>query len=65
MTKRIQQKKAYEALKEIRNRIAKGEPTTFAERNIVKIADKKKRNAEKLAVKKVDNLPIRGKRFGK
>ncbi len=35
------EKEKYEALKDIKNRIAKGQPTTFAERNVVKIHDKK------------------------
>lgn len=35
------EKEKYEALKDIKTRIAKGQPTTFAERNIVKIHDKK------------------------
>jgi hypothetical protein len=37
------EKEKYEALKDIKTRIAKGQPTTFAERNIVKIHDKKMR----------------------
>ena len=37
-----------EELKTVRAKIKAGEPTTFAERNIVKIVDKKIRNANKV-----------------
>ena len=39
--KRKEQKKQYEYIKDIRTRIAKGLPTTFAERNQMHIYDKK------------------------
>lgn len=39
--RKSQQKRAYEFIKDIRTRIAKGKPTTFAERNILKIYEKK------------------------
>ena len=42
-------KKRYEKIKNIRERIAKGEATTFAERNIVNIEDKKKRDKDRKA----------------
>lgn len=35
------EKQRYEKLKDIRTRIAKGQPTTFAERNIIKMEDKR------------------------
>jgi len=37
------EKNKYEKIKDIRNRMAKGEKTTFAERNIVNIENKKKK----------------------
>lgn len=50
------EKKAYEKLKDIRTRISKGEKTTFQERNILNIYDKK---MNKLKSKKIyTNIPL-------
>lgn len=49
------QKADYEMIKDIKARIAKKKPTTFAERNIVNIYDKKmkkKKKAEEELLKK-------------
>jgi len=37
------EKSAYEKLKDIKNRISKGLPTTFSERNIFNIYEKKRK----------------------
>lgn len=53
-------KNSYENIKTIKEKIAKGEPTTFAERNIVNIYDKrmkaKKRAEEPMSEKKSAGL---------
>jgi len=41
--KKAQQKALHESLKNIRARIKAGQPTTFSERNFLKMQDKKKR----------------------
>jgi hypothetical protein len=45
------EKKQYEKIKDIRSRIEKGEKTTFQERNIVNIIDKKKKKSQNDAVR--------------
>ncbi len=41
------EKTKYEKLKDIKTRLEKGEKTTFAERNLVKIIDRKKGKGQK------------------
>jgi hypothetical protein len=45
------EKKEYEKLKDIKQRIADGKPTTFAERNIVNITEKKSKKAKQKKIK--------------
>ena len=48
--KRREQKAEYERIKDIRNRIATGQTTTFIERNIVNIYLKKLAKKQKLSI---------------
>lgn len=41
-------KKSYEAIKDIRTRMLKGQTTTFAERNVLKIVEKKAKKKKKV-----------------
>ena len=49
---RIMEKQKYEALKDIKTRLQKGEPTTFAERNILNMENRRKAKAMKTAEQK-------------
>lgn len=42
------EKSKYEKIKDIKKRIASGEKTTFSERNLVKIIDRKKHKGQKV-----------------
>lgn len=44
-------KKTYDLIKDVRKRIKNNEPTTFAERNIVNMAEKKERKRKKSKTK--------------
>jgi hypothetical protein len=44
----IMKKKEYEAFKDIKNRMLNNQQTTFAERNIVRIIEKKKTKSKSL-----------------
>lgn len=58
------EKKSYEAIKSIRTKVANG-TSTFAERNILHMFDKRIAKAKKKEVERASEMPVRGtKRFG-